>query len=196
MDIAVRNLYKSYGEKQVFTDFNAVFEEGSATALMGESGCGKTTLLRILTGLETADEGTLLGLENARISAVFQEDRLCEEFSAFSNVKLACPPGVDSGVIKEHLEAVGLGESIDLPVSRLSGGMKRRVAIVRAVLVPKTLLLLDEPFSGLDKQNKRLLAEHIKLRCAGITLVVVTHDREEAQLLGAKIIKMHTNEGN
>lgn len=188
-DIKVRNLSKSFGEKRVLSDFSATFPAGAATCVMGPSGCGKTTLLHILLGLEHADGGAIEGLP-PRISAVFQEERLCEDFSAVTNVRLVTGRTVPDAEIESCLAAFGLAGSTRVPVRALSGGMKRRVAIARAVLAGGELLVLDEPFKGLDEGTRRLVADEVKRRTAGRTVVMVTHDPAEAVLMDAGVVEM------
>ena len=101
---------------------------------MGKSGLGKTTLLRILMGLEKYDAGSIEGMENKKISAVFQEDRLCENLSAVTNVAIVCEKNVTLQEIRKELENIGLSGSTEKPVKELSGGMKRRVAIIRSIM--------------------------------------------------------------
>jgi NitT/TauT family transport system ATP-binding protein len=189
MDIKIDNLSKSYGDKNVLSDFSAVIEEGTCTVLMGPSGCGKTTLLRILMGLEQADGGKISGIPE-RIAAVFQENRLCEEFSAVTNVAMVLDRKIPEETIRQHLSRIGLSDSQDQPVSELSGGMKRRVAIVRALLADAELLLLDEPFKGLDEATKREVMDYFMEQSAGKTSLVVTHDPAEAAQLSKKILRI------
>jgi NitT/TauT family transport system ATP-binding protein len=184
-DIVIKDLCKRFGEKTVLRGFSAVIPAGGVLGIMGESGCGKTTLLRILLGLERADGGTIEGLP-ARISAVFQEERLCDEFSAVTNVAIAAPRKTPRAAIEDCLSALGLGADLDRPVRELSGGMRRRVAIVRALLAEGELLLLDEPFKGLDEATRAQTAAYLLAHTEGRTVLLVTHDREEAALLGAE----------
>ena len=187
MDIQIKNLTKTYEEKPVFTDFSATIREGCCNVLMGPSGCGKTTLLRILMGLETAEEGEVTGIPDS-IAAVFQENRLCEQFSAVENVALVLPKKYSLQTIRQHLSRIGLEESLEQPVRTLSGGMKRRVAIVRALLADADFLVLDEPFKGLDEATKREVMEYFKEQSAGKTVLLVTHDSKEATFLTEKVL--------
>lgn len=190
-DLKVNGLNKSFGEKRVLENFSAVFPSGRVTCVMGPSGCGKTTLLHILLGLEQPDGGTI---ENrpARISAVFQEERLCEDFSAVTNVRLVTGKTLSEEKITQCLEAFGLAGSTHVPVRELSGGMKRRAAIARAVLAEGELLILDEPFKGLDEATRKAVASEVKRRTKGRTIVMVTHDPTEALLMDAEILEMRT----
>ncbi len=188
-DIQVLNLTKRYGDLTVLDGFCATFATGVTTALMGRSGCGKTTLLRLLMGLERPDSGEIIGLPD-RISAVFQEDRLCEEFTAVENVKIAAPRR-SADEITALLAALLLdSEAISKPVSSLSGGMRRRVAIARALLAEGDLLLLDEPFKGLDDVTRETVIAVIREKAAGRTTILVTHDETDATALSARVVRM------
>jgi len=189
MDIVMENLTKSYGPQLALPPFSAQVEEGEIVCLLGQSGCGKTTLLRLLLGLETPTGGTVTGLPDAR-SAVFQEDRLCPAFSAVTNVSLALGRRASRGEIVALLTELGLGDALTKPVRELSGGMQRRVAIARSRLLPADLFLMDEPFKGLDEDTKKQVMDAVLERTKGRTLLVVTHDPEEANYLGGRIIHM------
>ena len=177
-NIAVKNLNKAFGDKQVLKDFSAEFPAEECTCIMGESGCGKTTLLNILLRLENVDSGQILGMPE-KVSVVFQENRLVESSTVRNNLRLITekdPTGI--------LEAMGLGTELDTKVSELSGGMQRRVAIARALLYDSELLIMDEPFKGLDSETLRKTADTV-LR-SGRTIIMVTHSREEAEMMKAK----------
>ena len=152
---------------------------------MAPSGAGKTTLLRILMGLEQADGGTVGGLEGLRLSAVFQEDRLCERLDPVANIRLV-NPGLSRETVLRALEGVGLDGCAGQKAEELSGGMRRRVAILRALLAPYDLLLLDEPFRGLDRKTKALVMEDTRRRCEGRTVLLVTHDPTELSPMEAE----------
>lgn len=188
-DLVIQGLNKRFGEKRVLEAYSATIRAGRVTCVMGPSGCGKTTLLHILMGLEQADSGTITGLPE-RISAVFQEDRLCEDFSAVSNIRLVTGKTVSEDEIMQCLSAFGLAGSEQVPVRELSGGMKRRVAIARAVLAEGELLILDEPFKGLDEATREAVATEMKRRIAGRTVLMVTHDPAEAVLMDADVLEM------
>lgn len=185
MAIEIRNLCKSFGTRRVLTDFSARLPEQGVVEISGRSGAGKTTLLRILMGLETADSGTISGLSGRRLGAVFQEDRLLPHRSAVDNVRFVC--GAPEEQILSHLSQVGLADQARERVSRYSGGMKRRVAIVRAVMYPCDLLLLDEPFKGMDEETRDQVAAYIRREGAGRLILLVSHDRDEARALGASV---------
>lgn len=195
MNIQIENLDKAYGDNQVLKNFSAVISEGEITCIMAPSGRGKTTLLNILLGLESYDKGQIRGLENRKKSAVFQEDRLCENLSSRANIRMVQERKVSksrnfSRKLEEGLEAMELKEWGDRPVRELSGGMKRRIAILRALLADWEILFMDEPFKGLDKRTKEQVINYVKKVCRGKTVIFVTHDPEEAEEMGAVILAL------
>ncbi len=178
------HISKAFDGKTVLNDVNMRVE--GTVAVMAPSGTGKTTLLRILLGLEKPDAGTIR-VTGTRMAAVFQEDRLIEHMTALQNLSLAAPDRKRPALL-EHLEALGLSSEANQPVKIFSGGMKRRVAIARAIACEPDMLLLDEPFSGLDDAMKVRAAEYIRTHMQGKDVILVTHDREEARLLEAREI--------
>lgn len=191
-DICITNLSKSYGVRNVFEDLNIRIKSGAMTCIMAPSGAGKTTLLRILMGLEKADRGVVTGLENQRFSAVFQEERLCEHMTAQDNVRLVLPKTVVPGsqTVRQEMTRLGLKDCYAQPVSELSGGMRRRVSILRALLAEYEVLFLDEPFKGLDDTLKEQVIAYVKEKTRGKTVIFVTHDQKEALDMGASIIQL------
>lgn len=187
MNITITDLCKSYDEKQVLHNFNAILEDGKTTALMGTSGSGKTTLANILLGFESADSGSVTGLPD-RKSAVFQEDRLSENYSAMTNVQAVCKNKADKEKAKTLLCRLGLENDIRTQVRSLSGGMKRRVALARALCAEYDFLVLDEPFKGLDEQTKEITMQTVKELTHGKTVLLITHDKDEAQFFTDTII--------
>ena len=189
-EIRMRDICMSYGEKKVLQDFSAIFPMEEVSVIMGPSGCGKTTLLRTLTGLETPLSGSVEAVPAfpAPVSLVFQEDRLLEMRSARENVTAVLGRKVPAAQVDQMLFKLGLGESIARRAGTLSGGMKRRVSIARALLFPHALLVMDEPFRGLDKDTREKVAatllEHEKNR----TIIFTTHDPAEAILLNASCV--------
>lgn len=184
-DIKLTNISKTFGDKQIFDKLNLLIKEKSTVALMGASGCGKTTLLRIIAGLEKADGGTVFS--DNKISYLFQEDRLCEDFSVISNIKFVIKDFNREKTV-EILKNLGISDTADKKVKELSGGMKRRVAIARALAVQYDVLILDEPFKGLDEELKKGIIEFIKDYNKDKTVIMVTHDLEEAKQMGGKIL--------
>ena len=183
--IEFRDVTKRFEEEKVLEHLSLRLSDGGCYALTAPSGWGKTTVLRLLAGLEKPDSGTITGLP-ARVSMVFQEDRLLREKSAEGNVALVLPAGHDP--IEPELAAVGLEDCGEKPVKVFSGGMKRRVAIVRAMMADSELLLLDEPFKGLDEAAKEKTMAYVQRRRAGRTLVLVTHDKQEAEYFHCQMI--------
>ncbi len=184
MDIVLKNLCKSYGGHTVLNHFSATIPCGKVTAIMAPSGRGKTTLLRILMGLEETDSGSVFGLSGKKISAVFQEDRLCKNLSPVSNIRLVAPSLKKSEIIAS-MEQVGLTGCSSQPVRELSGGMKRRVAILRALLADYDVLFLDEPFKGLDMETRQMVITYTRQKSTGKTVILITHEEEDASLMGA-----------
>ncbi len=189
MAIVIDNLTKSYGDKLALPPFSCTVQAGEIVCLLGQSGCGKTTLLRLLLGLETPTAGTVTGMPD-RISAVFQEDRLCPAFSAVSNVSLALGRRAAREEMADLLIELGLGNALEKPVRELSGGMQRRVAIARSLLCPADLYMMDEPFKGLDEDTRKIVMDAVLRRTKEKTLLVVTHDPEEASYLNGRVIHM------
>lgn len=182
MDIVVNHLWKSYDGAAVLADFSCRIPQGSCCALLAPSGAGKTTLLRLLLGLEQPDTGEITGVPH-RCAAVFQEDRLFPGLCAVSNVTAAT--SCSRGEATALLSRLGLeDESQKKPVRLLSGGQARRVSLARALLAKGELLILDEPFTGLDDGTRQLCAAAIRDYRQGRTLLAVTHNLGDLPLLG------------
>ena len=186
--IRLSNISKRFGEKEVLCNVSLTLDRG-ITCLMGSSGAGKTTLLRILTGLEKPDGGEIENIP-PRIAVMFQEDRLSETLTVRSNLRLALGKRYGKEKAEQMLASLLLPDVMDERVSALSGGMKRRVSLARALLFDAELLILDEPFKGLDEETKRSVMDVIRDHCKGKTALIVTHDESEARYLGARIIRL------
>ena len=193
MEIRIEALYKSFGDKRVLAGFSHSFPEERITCILGPSGCGKTTLLRLIAGLEAPDSGAVRGAEQQKISAVFQEDRLFMDLSAERNVLLTARSDFTRADARALLAELGL-EPRTAPVRNFSGGMRRRVAIARALAADYDLLLLDEPFAGLDGDTRERTIEIIRAQSAGRTVLCVSHDEADAAKLGAKIVRLPFSE--
>ncbi len=178
-DIVISNLSKSFGDKTVLNNVSLTVPYGSYVRISGESGIGKTTLLRILCGLEKPDSGELNGFSSKDVAFLFQEDRLFPELSALGNVALVIRHGTKAekkARAKQLLLDLGLDEAdFYLRPSELSGGMCRRVAIARALAYDKPILLLDEALRGLDTENAERAARIIEHESIGKTVIFVTH---------------------
>ncbi len=172
---------KSFPDRKVLEHFTLTIEKNSMVALLGPSGSGKSTAGKLLLGLLTADAGTVRTVKPC--GAVFQEDRLCTEFDAETNVMLV---NQDRALVRQALLEVGLGGLGGKPVAEFSGGMKRRVAIVRALLSDAAFLVLDEPFTGLDEESRERMIGWVKERISGRQVLLITHREEEAVALAGK----------
>ncbi len=190
MELTAKNIRKSYGDNVVLESFSHTFKSGATTAIMGASGCGKTTLLSILMGLSEPDSGVITPSGGFRKSAVFQENRLCENLTAAANLRLVTGNRYSPKELEAELSAVGLGDCYAKPVRELSGGMKRRVALLRALLHEYDVLFLDEPFKGLDTDTKQQVLDYCKRKTAGKTVILVTHDKAEAEQLADDMIML------
>ena len=190
MELVLDHISKAYGGQAVLRDVTVTVGSG-VTCLMAPSGAGKTTLLRILLGLERPDGGTVRGLEGRRLAAVFQEDRLLEQQDWRGNLRFVLGAVFDEAAALVLLEELGLADTGPQPVGEWSGGMKRRLALARALLAPFDALILDEPFTGLDGDNRRRAAGCILERTAERPVLLVTHDEADARTLSARVIHLN-----
>ena len=188
-DIVIEHLSKAYDGKPVLRDLCLRIPAGRVSCLMAPSGAGKTTLLRLLMGLEKPDAGQIRGLEGAKLAPVFQEDRLLEALDASGNLRLVCP-SLGAAEAREALEHFGLEDIDRQPVAELSGGMRRRVALLRALLSDGDVLLMDEPFTGLDADTRAQVIRETLRRIGDRTALIVTHDPEVAEMAGAEIFTL------
>lgn len=197
--IKLENICKSYDEKTVLDNIMAEFPDDSITCIMGESGAGKTTLVRIIAGLENADRGAVSGA--GVVSFDFQEDRLINDISAADNIMLVLDKNDFGGhdkktmrkIINENLAEVLKDYPSDKSTGTYSGGMKRRVCLVRAMMKKSDTVILDEPFSGMDEETKILAAEYIKKHRDGRICIVVTHEKSDLGLLDGGIYLLTTD---
>lgn len=188
-DIIVKKLNKQFDEQCIFDGFDHIFPENKVTAILGESGCGKTTLLRMICGLDLDYSGEILNIPK-RISYVFQEDRLLKWMDVYDNIKFTAYENITDENIISLINAVGLTEHSHKFPEQLSGGMRRRVALCRAYVYPGELLLMDEPFKGLDSEMKVKIADTL-FRLAHSqkkTTILVTHDKVIADMADYEII--------
>ncbi len=166
-------LTKNYDEKRVVDKLTAEYHPGEVYYFESPSGSGKTTLFRMLAGLERADSGVMEG-NITSVGYLFQEDRLCEEYSAVKNIELITGSAFAAReALKEVLEA----EDIEKPCKELSGGMKRRVALVRAMITGADLILLDEPYNGLDEENRIKVNAYLETHGKNSIVLIATHIR-------------------
>ena len=192
MELILDNIYKSYGSLPVLSGVSMKIASPDICCLMAPSGTGKTTLFRLIMGLEKPDSGTICPApEQIRFSAVFQEDRLIPEFSPLENVALALPGRPDRPSLFRELASLLPEEAIIRPVSTLSGGMKRRCALLRALLAHCDMFIFDEPFTGLDEKTKDRVIRYLLEKTDGRPVLMSTHDRNDAGALGAKILEFN-----
>lgn len=200
--ISVNNLTKRFGDKVIYDNYEKSFEPGKIHYIKGKSGCGKTTLLNMIIGIDKDYEGEInfyfkgdlddmtntltdanelinrqyIPRKSVKFSVVFQEDRLCEQFSVLDNVTLS--KGVDKNDVINTLKALGLKECIHQKVSQLSGGMKRRVAIARALVSDCDVFVADEPYKGLDEQTMNMVKTYLEQKVKEKTVIMVSHERD------------------
>ena len=184
MAIEVKNLVKEFNTK-VLDDFSFSFPEKGVVCLLGKSGCGKTTLINCIAGLEKADRGSIEGKYDSKISFVFQEDRLIPWISAKRNLLVV---NEDESICDDILEKMGLSEHKYKLPDELSGGMRQRVAIARAVAYGGDIIFLDEPFKGIDVKTKAAVIDSVKGLIEDKLCIFITHDLEEAMLLSDIIV--------
>lgn len=177
---------KAFGDKIVLENVDLTFEKGHCYGIMGPSGRGKTTLMRILLSLDKDYEGYLEDVPQSPI-AVFQEDRLVPSLTVGANLRAVSG---DGNRIDELLGRIGLFEELDHRVDSLSGGMKRRISIVRALLLDYDWLFLDEPFKGLDDDSRKKTANLILSESNDKGIIVITHDKEDILLLNGEVISL------
>lgn len=188
-DICIEKLYKKFGEQPIFADFSMDLSGGKIYCIMGRSGGGKTTLFRILLGLSEYQKG-IVQKPVGRVAAVFQEDRLCLHENAVVNVSMVCNRTISEEAIRNILAEVLPKDELGKKVGEFSGGMRRRVAIVRALLADAEWLIMDEPFTGLDEKTKDNLIQFILKYRKDRTLLVATHQESDVETLGANLIKL------
>ena len=189
MTVKLTNVTKQFGTVQAIRDLSVTFPQSGTVAIMGPSGCGKTTILQMLAGLSRPNRGTVQ-CSATSIAYVFQEPRLLPWRTVADNIRLARSKGVSSRTPEQWLAALGLEDCANRYPEELSGGMRQRVAIARALYCESDLLLMDEPFRGLDEATRAQvmeLARHERSAEGKLTLIV-THDKTEALALADSIL--------
>lgn len=179
------NVDFSFGEKTIMKDFSFSVNEGVSTALLGSSGCGKTTFMELAFGLKKPQKGIVEPFSAKRPSFVFQEDRLLPWCSALQNLTAV---NIEKEKALEYLEKVGLSDCAEKYPSELSGGMQRRLAIARALAFGGDVFYFDEPLRGLDIKTSAEILELIRKETAGKTALIITHNPAEAFLLCDRIV--------
>lgn len=190
--IIFKDISKSYGNKIVLKNFNIDIREGQTTFMLGKSGSGKTTFSKIVLGLEKIDTGEISGLDGKKISVVFQEDRLMENMTIGSNFKMTVDSHINRKQIVEKMEKIGLFQPLETKISELSGGMKRRISILRAFLIEFDLIVMDEPFRGLDEETKEKVMNFVIQNIKGKTAIIITHNKDEVEYFAEKIQELQS----
>lgn len=187
--LEIEKLSFSYDENPIIADFDLTLGRGERLCLAAPSGKGKTTLLRLIAGLERPESGSIR--VGGRLAYLFQEDRLLGWRTIGKNLTLTADRSLSEPVRRERatsaLEAVGLSGCADIYPRELSGGMKRRAAIARTLCYGGDLLLLDEPFTGLDRDSRELCARALLSYFPDAAMLLISHIPEDAGLLGAEI---------
>ena len=183
----IKNLTKLFNDKVIFENYSVCIPENKITFIMGESGCGKTTLLKMICGLDKEYDGEIL-LSSNKLSCVFQEPRLFPTLTAKENIEIVGKGG-DFSVL-DVLKFVELDKDAELYPDELSGGMKMRLSIARALYYNGDIFVLDEPFSALDEELKDRILSKIFDALKGKTVLIVSHDPKEAEKYADNLIKI------
>lgn len=203
MDIEIQGLWKRFGEQNLYEGFHLTFLEGKTTAIIGPSGCGKTTLLRMIAGLERYEKGSITGLPDqtnqklGKLAFLFQEDRLLPWLTVSENISLVLHSFMEKkeqkSRVKEILKILKMTDFADVLPAELSGGMQRRVTIGRTLAFDADVILMDEPFKGLDGALKAEIQQRIKDLCKNRkkTILLVTHDLEDARKMADVVYHFH-----
>ena len=191
--LKITDLTFAFGKKQIFENFSLTLETGEILAVMAPSGYGKTTLLGLIAGLLKPQKGEIVNTFE-KIAYVFQEPRLFPWLTVKENLLAVIDEKDESAAktVAECLALVGLSDSLDKYPSELSGGMKSRVSLARALAYGGDLFLLDEPFAALDEELRHTLTVKIKdyLRSRGASAILVTHNREDAEKIADRILTL------
>ena len=184
--LKIENLSFSFDDEKIINNFSADFKSGERVCIKGESGRGKTTLLRLICGLEKPQKGLITLTLNEKIGVVFQSDVLLPWYTAFENVKLVS----DEESANKWLKSVSLERSMNKYPSELSGGMCRRVALARAMAYDPDIVILDEAFKGLDTVLKEKIMIVIAEACSNKICVFTSHDEAEIEKFSTRTIEL------
>ena len=194
MSLKIKNLYKNFGRKVIFNDFNYEFADNGVYALVGESGIGKTTFLRIISSLDKDFRGELVFSREPLISVAFQEHRLLPTVNAINNVLISAFDTftkADYEITKNLLKRLNFSESdMKLYPNEMSGGMKQRISLARALLFPHNILLLDEPTKELDRGLREAVYEIINEETKSSLVIISSHSNEDIEKTNAICIHL------
>jgi len=185
--IRLENINKSFDGRPVLQNVGLTVSPGERVCLTGASGCGKSTLLAIAAGTVKPDSGSVMICENIRMAYLYQEDRLLPWMNALENITVT---GVEKSRAMSFLADMGLAEDAHKLPSQLSGGMKRRLAIARALAYGGDIFYLDEPLQGLDDGTAGQVLAVLKRELERKTALIVSHSRTEIEALATRIIEM------
>ncbi|MBE5768272.1 MAG: ABC transporter ATP-binding protein [Clostridiales bacterium] len=185
MSVTLENVSKRFEERQVISHLSLTLPDSGAVCFFGPSGCGKTTLLRLICGLDTPDIGAIQRSPGLRFACHFQEDRLLPWYTVEENLALTMP----EKDIPQGLRDIGLHDIAGLYPDELSGGMRRRVSLLRALKHPSDVLVLDEPLRELDEDTANKMLELIRKNIGDRLLILVTHDVTQAEKLGCEVLR-------
>ena len=187
--LELNNISVRFDGKSVLSGCSLSLGDGERLALMGPSGCGKTTLLRVALSLQPPDTGSV-SVDPGRTAAVFQEPRLLPWRTAAENVNVVLSDTPDTmPEALSMLERVELSDAVEKYPAELSGGMQQRVSIARALAFRPDLLVLDEPFRGLDDELRGRMISLLNTSLQSVSLLLVTHSEEEAKTLGCRVLR-------
>lgn len=189
-EITLQHISKVYGFRTVLHDLDLTLDTGECTVILGKSGCGKTTLLRLVAGLEEPTSGTLEQPKDLKLGMMFQEARLFPWLTCRQNIALGLPKWADPKEIDHWLQLVQLTEAADQYPHQLSGGMQQRASLARTLAMHSELILMDEPFAALDYFTRAQLQQELRHMQQQLQrgIVLVTHNVDEALILGDRLL--------
>ena len=189
-EITLQHISKVYGSRTVLHDLDLTLDTGECTVILGKSGCGKTTLLRLVAGLEEPTSGTLERPKDLKLGMMFQEARLFPWLTCRQNITLGLPKWADPKEIDHWLQLVQLTEAADQYPHQLSGGMQQRASLARTLAMHSGLILMDEPFAALDYFTRAQLQQELRHMQQQLQrgIVLVTHNVDEALILGDRLL--------
>jgi len=203
--LRIEDLQKSYRDLQVLADLDVTIEQGEFVSLVGPSGCGKSTLLSIIAGMTAPDSGSMIQDSDGGCSFVFQEPRLLDWRTVEQNLRLvleptSVPESSYDQLITDYLDMMNLGDIRRSYPRELSGGMQSRVSLIRGLIVPSDLILMDEPLGDIDELTARKIRDELlelrKQEGTDKTIVYVTHNIFEAVYLSDRILVMDEKPSN